>query len=328
MLWLSCSDKTRKAGATLFAMDKITQTMRFRQAVIEYSLKHGVTKAAVRYRLNRQYIYRWRKRYDGTLQSLADRSHRPHNHPNQHTQEEIKLILNMRRRNPHAGLVVFWVKLRQRGYTRSISGLYRFLRKRGQMATPLPNPKYIPKPYEQMQYPGQRGQIDVKFVPSACIVGQQEKVKWYQYTFIDEYSRFRYLEAFQEHSTYASAQFIRHVVERFPYAIECIQTDNGLEFTNRPAPNTVKGRETLFEATLKELGIRHKLIRPYTPRHNGKVERSHRKDNEEFYASHSFYSFEDFKKQLAVRERSYNNFPMRPLNWQSPKAVLFSFPNL
>ena len=68
----------RKAGVTLFAMDKITQTMRFRQAVIEYANKNGVTAAAIRYRLNRQYIYRWRKRYDGTLQSLADRSHRPH----------------------------------------------------------------------------------------------------------------------------------------------------------------------------------------------------------------------------------------------------------
>ena len=112
-------------------MNKITQTMRFRQAVIEYSNKHGVTAAAIRYHLNRQYIYRWRNRYDGTLQSLADRSHRPHSHPNQHTAEEIKLILDMRHRNPNAGIVVFWVKLRQQGYTRSISGLYRFLRKRG-----------------------------------------------------------------------------------------------------------------------------------------------------------------------------------------------------
>ena len=68
--------------------------------------------------------------------------------------------------------------------------------------------------------------------------------------------------------------------------------------------------------------------RPYTPRHNGKVERSHRKDNEEFYASHRFYSFEDFKAQLAVRERAYNNFPMRPLSWRSPKQVLFAFPNV
>ena len=120
---------------------------------------------------NRQYIYRWIKRYDGTLHSWVDRSHRPRTHPKQHSPDEVKLIKNMRRRNPNAGLVVFWVKLRERGYTRSIAGLYRFLRKSGQMAKKLPNPKYVPKPYEQMKYPGQRVQIDVKFVPQACLVG-------------------------------------------------------------------------------------------------------------------------------------------------------------
>ena len=301
--------------------------MRFRQAIIQYAEKHGVTKAAIRYHTNRQYIYRWRKRYDGTLESLADRSHRPHHHPNQHTEEELKLIRDMRRRNPNTGLVVFWVKLRQRGYTRSVSGLYRVLTRSGQMAVKLPNPKYIPKPYEQMRYPGQRVQIDVKFVPQVCIVGQDPATKWYQYTFLDEYSRFRYLEAFQEHNSYSSAVFLRHVVEKFPYAIECVQTDNGSEFTNRLLPRG-NDKPTLFEFELQRLGIRHKLIRPYTPRHNGKVERSHRKDNEEFYASHRFYSFDDFKKQLAVRQRQYNYFPIRPLNWRSPKYVLFSFPNL
>lgn len=301
--------------------------MRFRQAIIQYAEKHGVTKAAIRYHTNRQYIYRWRKRYDGTLESLADRSHRPHHHPNQHTEEELKLIRDMRRRNPNTGLVVFWVKLRQRGYTRSVSGLYRVLTRSGQMAVKLPNPKYIPKPYEQMRYPGQRVQIDVKFVPQVCIVGQDPATKWYQYTFLDEYSRFRYLEAFQEHNSYSSAVFLRHVVEKFPYAIECIQTDNGSEFTNRLLPRG-NDKPTLFELELQRLGIRHKLIRPYTPRHNGKVERSHRKDNEEFYASHRFYSFDDFKKQLAVRQRQYNYFPIRPLNWRSPKYVLFSFPYL
>jgi hypothetical protein len=55
------------------------------------------------------------------------------------------------------------------------------------------------------------------------------------------------------------------------------------------------------------------------------VERFHRKDNEYFYADHRFYSFADFKKQLAVRNREYNNFPMRPLAWKSPNEVLRSF---
>ena len=99
----------------------------------------------------------------------------------------------MRRRNPNDGLVVFWVKLRQRKYSRSITGLYRVLRKMGQMAVKQKNPKYIPKPYEKMLFPGQRVQIDVKFVPAACLVGDGKGKKFYQYTAIDEYSRFRYL---------------------------------------------------------------------------------------------------------------------------------------
>ena len=305
-------------------MNKITQDMRFKQVVIEYSFKHGVTQAAIRYKTSRQNIYRWRNKYDGTVRSLADRSHRPYSHPIQHTQAEITLVKNMRRKNPNAGLVVFWVKLRQRGYIRSISGLYKLLCRIGGKPIKLPNPKYVAKPYEAMDYPGQRVQIDVKYVPSACLVGDAAEEKFYQYTFIDEYNRFRYLEAFKEQSTYSSTQFLKHVVKKFPYAIECVQTDNGFEFTNEMG-NSKNKPLTLFEETLAQLGIRHKKIRTYTPSHNGKVERSHRKDNEEFYACHTFYSFADFEKLLAVRQRQYNAFPMRPLNWHSPKDVLFSF---
>lgn len=120
-----------------------------------------------------------------------------------------------------------------------------------------------------------------------------------------------------------SASPLHHVVKNFPVAIECVQTDNGFEFTNEMS-NSKRKPLTLFEKTLAQLGICRKKIRPYTPRHNGKVERNHRKDNEEFYASHRFYSFDDFKAQLAVRERAYNNF----LAWHSPKQVLSAFPNV
>ena len=307
-------------------MTTITQDMRFRLSLIRYSEKHGVSKAAIRYHVNRQYIYRWKNRYDGSWDSLRNLSRRPHSHPNQHTPAELKLIADMRRRNPHAGLVVFWVKLTQRGYQRSITGLYRVLRRQGIMAVKPPNPKYIPKPYEQMRYPGQRVQIDVKFVPSAClknsqVIGRQ----FFQYTAIDEYSRWRYVEAFEEHSTYSSSVFLEHLVKAFPLPIECVQTDNGSEFTKRFQSDSTADL-TLFQKRLKEYGIRHKQIRPFTPRHNGKVERSHRKDNERFYATHSFYSFEDFSKQLLVyNRREYNHFPMRPLGWKSPHTVLQEF---
>ena len=308
-----------------FRMTSITQDMRFRLSLIQYAERHGVSNAAKKYKTNRQYIYRWKNRYDGSWDSLRDRSRRPHSHPNQHTPEEIKLIQDMRRRNPHAGLVVFWVKLTQRGYQRSITGLYRFLKKQGMTAQKLPNPKYVPKPYEQMAYPGQRVQIDVKFVPACCLVNEAKGKKFYQYTAIDEYSRWRYVEAFEEHSTYSSARFLEHLIRRFPMPIECVQTDNGMEFTKR---FSTPGQVTLtaFQRVLQEHGIRHKLIRPFTPRHNGKVERSHRKDNERFYASHTFYSFADFSRQLQLyNRRDYNRFPMRPLGWKSPQTVLDQF---
>ena len=176
-----------------------------------------------------------------------------------------------------------------------------------------------------MQYPGQRVQIDVKVVPRSCIADPE--LKLYQYTAIDEYSRYRILGAYPEQSTYSSAHFLRHVVEAFRrkgVTVECIQTDNGFEFTNRFS-NSKRDIPTLFESTAAELGIRHKLIRPYTPRHNGKVERSHREDQNRFYATHRFWSLADFGGQLAAHQSRTNNRPMRSLKWLPPKEVLSSY---
>ena len=194
------------------------------------------------------------------------------------------------------------------------------------MAVKPPNPKYIPKPYEQMLYPGQRVQVDVKYVPASCMKNPLlNGEKFYQYTAIDEYSRWRYVEAFDEHNTYTSAVFLDRLIKAFPAKIECVQTDNGPEFTKRFFASS-ESNLTLFQKRLAEYGIRHKQIRPYTPRHNGKVERSHRKDNERFYATHSFYSLKDFSKQLQHYNRTeYNRFPKRPLGWKSPQTVLYDF---
>ena len=298
----------------------------YRLSLIKCTEKYGVTNAAIKYKTNRQYVYRWKRRFDGSIESLRDLSRRPHHHPNQHTPAEIRLISDMRRRNPDAGLVVFWVKLMQRGYSRSIPGLYRFLKKQGFMAVHPPNPKYVPKPYEQMDHPGQRIQIDVKFVPSSCLVNEAKGNHFYQYTAIDEHSRWRFVEAFEEHSSYSSMLFLEHLVRAFPCPIECVQTDNGQEFTKRFSSHGGSDKPTLFQLRLEQLGIRHKLIKPYTPRHKGKVERSHRKDNERFYATHTFYSFRDFSSQLKIyNRRDYNNFPMCPLGRKTSSQILKDF---
>lgn len=299
-------------------MASITQDMRYRQSLMKYAEKYGVNRASRKYNKSRSYIYFWKARWDGTAASLACQSRRPHSHPNQHTEAELKLIRDMRRRNPKLGLVEFWHRLKQRGYTRRPESLFRVMRKLGMFPAEKPKNAYKPKPYEQMTYPGQRIQVDVKVVPRRCI--SDPELRLFQYTAIDEFTRLRFLAAYPEQSTYSSADFLKKLVKwyaRRGIRVECVQTDNGFEFTNRFS-SSKKNIPTLFEAAAQSLGIRHKLIRPYTPRHNGKVERSHREDQKRFYSSHVFFSLNDFAKQLARHNRRSNNLPMRPLHWLSP----------
>lgn len=296
----------------------ITQDMAYRQSLMKYAQKYGVSRAGRKYNKSRSYIYFWRARWDGSVESLACQSRRPHSHPNQHTEAELKLIRDMRRRNPQLGLVELWHRLKQRGYTRRPESLFRVMRKLGMFPQEKKKKTYTPKPYQQMTRPGERIQVDVKVVPRRCIADPE--LRLFQYTAIDEFSRLRFLAAYPEQSTYSSADFLKRMVKwyaRRGICVECVQTDNGFEFTNRFS-NSKRDVQTLFEKTAAELGIQHKLIRPYTPRHNGKVERSHREDQKRFYSCHSFFSLADFEKQLAAHNRHSNNLPMRPLAWLSP----------
>ena len=302
--------------------NSITQKSKYKQSVIKFSFKYGVTKAAVKFDINRRTIYRWRERYDGTLQSLEDKSHRPKHHPKEHTEEEIKMIKNYKANNKDTGLVVLWIKLRKAGYTRTIQGLYHVMVRLGIYKKAPSKKKHIQPPeVPKAKYPGQRVQVDVKYVPSECMSKELKELgeKYYQYTAIDEYTRLRYTYFCKEHNTYESTVFIERLIRFFPFKIELIQTDNGFEFTNRLSWNGFnKDKKTMFEKRLKELNIEHSLIRPHTPTQNGKVERSHRKDQERFYYKRVFISLEDLKEKGRRWLREYNNFPMRPLNWKSP----------
>lgn len=145
--------------------------------------------------------------------------------------------------------------------------------------------------------------------------------------FLDEDSQFRYIEDFREHSTYSSTIFLRYVVNKFPYLIECVQTDNGAEFTNCLLPKG-SDKPTLFKLELKNSVSATSSSAPAphgtTTRRSAVITKIMRS----FMPLHRFYNFEDFIAQLAVRGRSYNNFPMRPLSWRSSKQVLFAFSNV
>ena len=306
--------------------NNITQKLKYKESVIKFSYKYGVTKAAIKFCECKRTIYRWMERYDGTLESLKDKSRRPHLHPNQHTEEEIKLIKNYKSNNKDTGLVVLWVKLRRAGYTRTIQGLYHVMQRMGiYKKTPSKKKEAEVTEYVAGEYPGEKIQIDVKYVPKKCMSPELQEIgeKYYQYTAIDEYSRLRYTWFTNAHDTYASSEFIRKVVRYYPFKIKGVQTDNGMEFTNRLSWNAfLKNKKTIFEETLEELKIEYKTIKPHTPKQNGRVERSHRKDQERFYYNRVFYSLEDLRNLGKEWRKEYNNFPMKPLGWLSPNEFI------
>ena len=228
-------------------MNSITQDMRFRLSIVKFYNRISATKTAIRYKVTRQFIYFWVYRFNGDIHSLADHSHSPHHHPNQHTDTEIKWIKDIRRRNPDMGLIDFWLRLKVLyNYSRSVSSLYRVMRAPSMSPVKKAHKKRINKPYDTPTVPSTKIQIDVKYVPTCCLVGDLKGTKLYQYTVIDEASRLRYLAFFEEHSTYSSTKFLMECIKFFPFKIQCIQTDNGFEFTNR----LVSEKKTLFEETL------------------------------------------------------------------------------
>lgn len=298
-------------------MNSITSEAHFRQRVLKYSFKNGVTAASIRFKRSRQAIYEWRAKYDGkSWKSLIEKSHRPHHHPNEHTQEEKEKIL---RRYPRYkdDMMLLWDSLRKSDYKRSYASLVRVVnkwvkpevKKRAKRQNQL---------YARAEYPGQKLQIDVKFVPSYCVSNGQ---KYYQYTAIDECTRWVFREMYDEHSTYSSKDFLIKLIKAFPYPIREIQTDNGREFTNAYLPQKTP-TFSLFESALADLAIIYHRIRVATPRHNGKVERQHRIDEARFYKKMRMFSLADGRKQLEKYNKHSNDIPKSCLSYLSPNEVM------
>lgn len=294
----------------------ITSEAKFRQRVVKYSYKYGVTKASIRFHRCRNAIYEWRAKYDGkSWKSLVDKSHRPHHHPNEHTVEEKQLILKLYPYHKD-DIIMLWDALRKRGYKRCYTSLVRVVNK---WVKPEIKQKQArkPKPYQRAEYPGQKVQVDVKFVPSYCIGNGQ---RYYQYTAVDECTRWTYREMYNEHSTYSSTDFLKKLILNCPFPIREIQTDNGTEFTR--ALISDDGKPSMFEEMLEFCNIKYHRIRVATPRHNGKVERQHRTDEKRFYKKMKMYNLADGRHQLAKYNKKSNNIPKICLGFFTPNEML------
>ena len=300
-------------------MPSISQPKYYRQRIIKFAQHHSVTETAIRYKVSRKTVYKWLSRYDGSVNSLEDRSHRPKNSPRKHTEKELKQIRFRLKRHKWTDLLLAYQELVERdGYTRSYGGFKRVAVKLKSEKPDKKKRKRKLKPYKRAEYPGQKIQIDVKYVPSYCVTDGQ---KYYQYTAVDECSRWTYREMYDEHSTYSSLDFLKKLILNAPFPLREVQTDNGSEFTNRLI--VVKSKHlTLFEQALKDLEIIYHRIQIATPRHNGKVERQHRTDEARFYKTMRMYNLEDGRKQLSVYQKKSNDYIKTCLGMKTPNQVV------
>ena len=303
-------------------MKSITEEMRFRQRLCEYALKYGVTRAARRYHTNRQFVYRQLKKYDGDVRSLALKSRKPHKSPNAHNEEELGLIRRMLKRNGIYGLAEVYVRCKRNGYTRSFGSMCKQIRKRGYIKPKIHRKSHTK--YERMdgRYPGDKVQVDIKYVPEECVRFPSYGDRYYQITAIDEYSRKRVLKIVKEKSTYETSKYLLELEKNMGFKIKTIQVDNGYEFVN-DAEKT--NRKTRFQLVAECLGMKIKRTRPYSPWQNGKVERSHREDGKILYGRKIFRSEKELKTAVKKHMQRYNSTAKISLNFKSPNEIVSEY---
>jgi transposase InsO family protein len=283
-----------------------------RLAIIRHAQEvTGNVSATCRYfGITRQAFYKWLRRYEEHgLEGLRERSRRPHTSPSATKTEIVGKIIYLREHyhfGPHK--ISMYLK-RYHDVQISPSGVWRIL-KRLEMSRLPASQRYKRhverwKRYEK-PLPGHRIQIDVKFIAPI----RRSRTKHYQFTAIDDCTRIRVLRIYDRLNQQSAIRFLDYVLEKLPFKAEVIQTDNGAEFGSQ------------FHYHVLDRGIGHVYIKPATPRLNGKVERSHRIDAEEFYRMLGGVVIDDtelFNDKLQEWEDFYNfNRPHGALGGQTP----------
>ena len=265
--------------------------------VIHYARKNGnINKACRHYGVSKTIYYRWLNRYkkDGEY-GLINQKPCPEN-PKLRTPIEIEEKVIYLRKKYHFGPERIYLYLkRYLNIQTSESSIYRILKRNGISRLPKNTKRRSPGPkvklYEK-QTPGHHVQMDVKFLNFTNNDGK--RIKRYQYTAIDDATRIRALKVYQKHNQENAIDFLDYVIKKFPFRIKMIRTDNGHEFQAR------------FHWYCIDKGMEHVYIKPGSPKLNGKVERSHRTDKEEFYQLLKYKSDVDLNEKITEWENFYN----------------------
>lgn len=266
-------------------------------------------------------LERWVATYQrGGEEALEPKSTEPKTQPKETPIRIKERVIAIRKETKKCALKIHW-QLEKEGIEINARTVGKILKKEGLVRKyRIKKIKY--KYIRAERKPGELIEIDVKYVPGK-IAGK----RYYQYTAIDTAGRWRHLEVFDQETSNHSIKFLEIVMNRFPYRIRAIKTDNGSIFTNyylgtnKRSDQTVKNLHAL-DKFCAEHGIVHYLIDPGKPAQNGTVERSHREDQEKFYEQNTFKDVADLKKKLKRWNMYYNDLEHCGLKGKTPNEFL------
>jgi len=294
-------------------MTKAQREIKLKLNVLNHAkTSKSVTLTCRRFGISRQSYYAWKNRYEEFgEEGLINRAPIAKSHPATTPPEIQEIVIHLRTKY-HFGPERIFMYLQRYRPDIKISPLtiYRILKRNGINRLPRKTTRraLCTKRYEK-QVPGHHVQVDIKFL--SFINKDNKKVRRFQYTAIDDATRIRAMKIYPKHNQKTAIEFIDYVLDKFPFRVHTIRTDNGHEF------------QTRFHWHVEDMGIQHVYIKPRTPRLNGKVERSHQTDDIEFYQLLTYVDDVDLNMKLKEWEKFYNfDRPHMSLHGKTPFEIL------
>ena len=275
--------------------------------------KRNISKECKEFDIPRSLFYNWKKKYEsGGIEELRRKKPIPKSHPKQLPEDTVCKILELRKIYSLGPQRIAWYLERYHGIATSCSTVYRTLVRNELNRLPkTESRRAIHTKRYQKKVPGHHVQVDVKFIWLTNVNGG--RVRRFQYTAIDDATRIRALKIYKRHTQKNAIDFVDYFIDKFPFRIHTVRTDRGHEF------------QAQFHWHVEDKGIKHTYIKPRSPQLNGKVERSHRTDKDEFYQLLTYTDNVDLNKKLDEWENFYNfNRPHTAFDGKTPYEALSS----
>lgn len=287
------------------------------RAEIQASTQLTQKALAQKYNVTKQTIRKWQNRDQNT-----DKTHRPHHLQTTLSDSQEKIAVELRKTLflPLDDLLVITREFVNPAASRS--GLSRTLARYGvsnlnEMKRVLEqnSEEKTPKKHFKDYAPG-FVHIDIKYLPKM----EDEDRRQYLFVAIDRASRWVHMEVFPDKRAHSARQFLDHVVNKAPFVITKLLTDNGKEFTDRFIPNGEREPtgSHAFDRGCHEHQIEHRLIKPAHPQTNGMVERFNGRISDILKSTH-FPSSKALAETIAHYLRIYNyHIPQKNIGHQTP----------